>query len=401
MNHILTAYKSLRQRRLRSFLTMLGVIIGVFSVYMMLSIAFAVRKNITDITSSININALQITTSVGSKNEMPFPFNENDIILLSRLNGVNFVTGELSTRQNVFTSQRQVNITIRGVDSNFLMANSMEIIYGQNISDVDFEIGEKVVLLGQGTAEDLFGKQYPIGQTIIVKNTPLKIIGIVRTASAGTRLFQARDRFALVPRSTLRSYMVGHHKDVSHHLNSLTVFFNGQKDMNWAEYETEALMRDLRAIESFKKSDFNITNNKSLREQASTIQTTFTFLLGSIGAISLIVGGIGVMNIMLVSVTERTREIGLRISVGATKLDILLQFLIEGILLCGLAGGIGLGLGWLTCQIINMFDVVPLENSLNVGILSFGASVLIGLVFSVVPARRASNLKPIEALRYV
>lgn len=401
MNHLKTAFKSLRRRLLRSFLTMLGVIIGVFSVYMMLSIAYGVTRSISDLTSSIYAQTLSLNYISRNDNDVEYPFSESDIKKLKLIDGVKYVVGENSESLIIGAGSKTTRANVIGTDFDYLIANDLELVVGQNISQEDITSRSSVAVIGQTAADALFSNNFPLHETLKVNGVPLQIIGVVKSKENNNSRIEGNGNFIIVPRTTARTHILGYNKWVQNHVQNISIIFEPEADIVWGQYQVETMMRSLRNIKASEESNFRIFSFSDIRDQAIQIQRVFTFLLGSIGGISLVVGGVGVMNIMLVSVTERTREIGLRMAVGARKSDILIQFIIEGVLLCGLAGVIGLGLGWLCCFIINLFDFIVLENSLKVGGLAFCASVFVGLAFGVMPARRAANLKPVEALRHV
>ena len=396
MNYFKIAYKSLKLRRLRSFLTMLGVIIGVFSVYMMLTIAYGVSKSISDLTSSINAHSI----SIYSRQK---PFTESALKALGEIENVRLVNGVNSKTVNVTREDETLAINVISTDVNYIIRENIEVFQGHNISVRDLQDHQAVAVIGQDTSKTLFGNSYPIGQTLKINGVPVRVIGIGKRESpnGGFNSIEDPNNFVIIPRSTGRSKILGQHKTVRDHVKGIAVVFDKSTDMSWANYRIETTLRQLRQLPVSKKSDFKLHDFSQFRRQAEQVSTVLAFLLGAIGAISLLVGGIGVMNIMLVSVTERTREIGIRMAVGARKSDILFQFIIESLLLCGLAGAIGLGLGWGCCQILNLFDAVNLELSPKVALLSFSSAMVVGLVFGVMPARRAANLKPVEALKHV
>ena len=226
-------------------------------------------------------------------------------------------------------------------------SENIEVFQGHNISVRDLQDHQAVAVIGQDTSKTLFGNSYPIGQTLKINGVPVRVIGIGKRESpnGGFNSIEDPNNFVIIPRSTGRSKILGQHKTVRDHVKGIAVVFDKSTDMSWANYRIETTLRQLRQLPVSKKSDFKLHDFSQFRRQAEQVSTVLAFLLGAIGAISLLVGGIGVMNIMLVSVTERTREIGIRMAVGARKSDILFQFIIESLLLCGLAGAIGLGLG--------------------------------------------------------
>ncbi len=404
MRHFVSAYVSLISRPFRTLLTMFGIIIGVAAIYAMISIGNGAKKTIISTLDGINTRSISITPrwteNKASRRTERRPFSEADIAEISRIEGVESVSGENAKEFSVTVPGADLEIGIKGSYAFYLRTKSMTLNLGRNLNETDMQSKALVVIIGSSVAQSLFGSNHPIGETVKIDKIPFTIVGVVEKYEAKLSSSTDANKLILIPRTTARSRLMGGHASVKNHVGSITVIFKQEQDFSRIEDNIEHLLRFSRGLSASDKPDFRIFNFAAARNQMMQIQRVMSLLLGSIGTIILIVGGVGVMNIMLVNVTERTHEIGLRLSVGARRSDILWQFVIEAILLCGLAGIVGLGLGWGTIALAEIIGEFKMDTSWSVAALAFGSSLFVGLIFGYLPARRASRLHPVEALRH-
>lgn len=402
---IFNALGSLAERPLRTLLTMIGIIIGVAAVYTMLAIGEGTQKKILeslDGTQARSITVFPDWTRGRSSQQRPYRrLNETDLLEIRALPGVEAATGNLAQDYPVITDATDWSSNIRGADEDHLFANDLTIATGRGITQADMDRKETVAVLGQTVVKNVFGGQYPVGAKIKIGNIPFEVIGTVDKASdTGWNGGRDRDNFVLVPRSTLRDRLVGGDYLVRNHVNQYRIVGKNQKVLDRIEEDLDAILRRSRGLSTADAPDFRVLNFSANRQQYAQTQRTLSLLLATMGVVSLVVGGVGVMNIMLVSVTERTREIGLRMSLGARQSDILSQFLTEALVICTLSGLIGLGVGYGVSALNLGGEDIEMVFSPEIAIIAFGSAVLVGVVFGFLPAHRASRLNPVEALRH-
>lgn len=378
------ALKSIKSNKLRAVLTMLGIIIGVSSVIVLVSIAQGSTKNVTSQINQLGTNLLTIN-STGSD----ITLTEDKINKLSKLNGVNAVSPVVSGRVTVKKEKASSQVSLTGTNAAYESVRNAKVNQGRFITDLDVEYRQKVVVLGSDTASTFFGTDNPVGQYIQIEGTSFKIIGVL--ASKGSSLGQSGDDVVIVPLST-GERVVG-----TTTINQVYLQGKSQEQMDFVMTEVEMEMASLYPN---KSDSYSVTNQQDLMNTMSSVSNTMTMMLGGIASISLLVGGIGIMNIMLVSVSERTKEIGIRKAIGAKRRDVLLQFLIEAVVLSSMGGGIGIFAGLGIGKIVSTFMNMSISYSTSVMLLSFLFSLVVGVVFGVFPANKASKLNPIQALRY-
>ncbi|MFC7290415.1 ABC transporter permease [Hirschia litorea] len=400
-----SALEALAANPLRSFLTMFGIMIGVASVMAMMAISEGAANQVDAQISSLGANNLTIRPgssmrggrSSGAASRTPLSENEIEelknepyaLAVSARNNGsVTVVAGEM----NWVTS-------LEGVNTDYFVSQSLKAVEGRLFDEREQTAGAAYAVIGKTIVENLFNGTNPIGQRIRVNNVPIEIIGVLE--SKGTSNFgRDRDDVVIIPITTARNRILGSHPTVAKDVSSIEVSVREGYDMTEVQELIEEKLRDLRHIRPGAEDDFRVFNIADFIRARSSTQATFGVLLAFTAAVSLIVGGVGVMNIMLVSVTERTREIGLRMAIGARKVDILGQFLIEAIALCLIGGLIGSALGVGAAELAAKLGDFPVNISVPIAIIAIGASVFIGLFFGFFPARRAAQLNPIEALRH-
>jgi putative ABC transport system permease protein len=393
------AFSRLATSRLRSALTMLGVIIGVASVVALVGIGQGTSSNITARLSGLGTNLLTVTpgaTRTGNTRGVQgsaTTLTLDDATAIRGLADVAAVEPELSGQGLVTSGSLNTTTTILGTTPDYPTVRAYTIAAGSFLSDLDVERGLRVAVLGATTASDLGLDSGSIGATIQIGGLPFEVKGIL--AAKGTGTFQNQDDQVVIPVSVVQKYFVG-----TGSVRTVGVSVASQDSMDIVTAEITSLLRQRHGLASTATDDFSIANQAQLLETASSISATLTLLLGGIASISLIVGGIGIMNIMLVSVRERTREIGIRKAIGARRRDILAQFLVEALTLSLLGGLVGVAVGLATSAALSRLGGLAIVlNPLTLGV-AVGFSALIGVLFGVWPARQAAVLDPIAALRY-
>lgn len=399
---VLEAINTLRVNKLRTALAVLGIVIGIGSVIALVSLGQASQKSITDQIQSLGSNLLTISpTNAQSGNVRSsgavttLTYDDAKAIMTSQsINSVSKVSPELSKRSQVVTGKNNTNTQIYGVTSTYADVKKIEITAGNFITQQDVDSMNKVAVLGPQVVTDLFGDGASVvGQTIRVEGQTLRIVGV--TKEKGGSGFNNQDDVVYVPLSVAQKILYG-----QTYLSSISVEAKSADVMVTAQDQIGYLLLERHKLKDPAKADFRIMNQGDILNTASSITGIFTSLLSGIAAISLLVGGIGIMNIMLVTVTERTREVGLRKALGAKKKTIITQFLTEAIMLTVLGGFLGMLLGVLISFILAKVMSLPFTISVSSIALAIGVSGFIGIVFGWYPAKKASDLQPIEALRY-
>jgi putative ABC transport system permease protein len=384
------ALSRLRTSRLRAALTMLGVVIGVASVVALVGVGQGTTANITTRLAGLGTNLLTISPTGRSSTH---PLTLEDAAAIAKVDGVAAVAPELQTSTSIVVGTKSTTTSVVGTSADYARVRAYDVWQGSFLTPATVENGLRVATLGATTASDLGLDASSIGSTISVGGLPFELIGILQPK--GGAGFQNPDDQVLVPLATVSKYFVA-----GDTIRTIGVSVTSDAQMASVTTAITALLRDRHQLAATDTSDFSIFNQTQLLDAASSISTTLTLLLGGIASISLIVGGIGIMNIMLVSVRERTREIGIRKAVGARGRDILAQFLIEALTLSLLGGLIGIAVGLGVSALIGQlagwgFQFNPLTVAAAVIF-----SLIVGVVFGVWPARMAARLDPIASLRY-
>jgi putative ABC transport system permease protein len=396
-----TALTSLLANKLRAALTMLGVIIGVAAVIALLSLGNGVSETITGEISSIGTNLINISPDSQNSRGYP-PLGMGDVAALSdRLLAPDLaqVAAAAQGNQEVVQGGLSLNATVAGVTLNyFTVHNIAEFQSGDGLTPADLDNRTRVAVLGSDAAVDLFPDAYPVGKSVKINGVSYEVVGVLAPSGSD---FGSSDGTVFIPITTAQSRLyTGRTRSGDKAVSVITAQAASETRTDAAIEQITEILRDRHGIVYADDDDFRIFSQTSLLETFDTIMATMTAFLGSIAGISLIVGGIGIMNIMLVSVTERTREIGIRKAVGALKRDILVQFLIESIVLSVLGGTVGILLGWLISTVAGrLIEVVPVVD-LGTVLMASGFAAAVGLIFGIYPAWRAAGLHPIEALRY-
>lgn len=395
-------YISLSSNKSRSGLTMLGIVIGIASVITMVSIGQGSTATIESSIQSLGSNLLVISPGAsrsygsmvrgGSGSASTLTMDDADAIL-SEVSNLKNVAPLISSQKQIVYKGENTNASIYGITSVYQTVKSLEVSTGSFFSETQIEKVAKVAVIGPTVSETLFGEDVdPTGLKIKIGDTQFTIIGV--TESRGTTGMNSSDNIVYVPITVAEHYFTG-----SESLSSISVEVSEAKYMDAAEAEIETLLLE-RHDKDTDSADFSIMNQAEIMETMSSVSGTLTLLLAAIAGISLLVGGIGIMNMMLTTVTERTREIGLRKSLGARSKDVSGQFLMESISLTFIGGIIGIILGILASYLVSTFGGTTTVVTVQSVLLSFFVSAAIGIVFGYYPAQRASQLNPIEALKY-
>lgn len=400
---IFEAVNTLRVNKLRTFLAILGIVIGIGSVIALISLGQGSQQAVQDQIQSLGANLLTISPGSqrggfvqgGAGTATTLTLADVEAISTSgTVTDVANVSPEYSKRAQVTVGGKNTNTSIMGVRPIYSTIHKVDVAQGVFITEGDDARQSKVATLGPQVVTNLFGENAnPIGQSVRIQGQSFKVVGV--TVSKGGSGFQNQDDVIYIPLSTAMKVLFG-----STSLSSISVEAKNADVMTSAQDQVGYVLLDKHKLSDPTKADFSIFSQNDILSTASSVTGTFTALLSGIAAISLIVGGIGIMNIMLVTVTERTREIGLRKALGAKKKDIITQFLVESILLTFGGGIVGMVVGILISLIISKLVSIPFAITLGSIVLAIGVSASIGIVFGWYPARKAANLQPIEALRY-
>jgi putative ABC transport system permease protein len=396
---ITMAVKTLSANRTRSLLTVLGIIIGNASVIAMIGVGQGAQKYTTQQLQSLGTNLLFVFAGSGDArrtNQSTRSLTLDDALAIeAQVPSVKEVAPQINTQSLITYGSNATRTSVTGTTPAFVSVRNFPVGSGSFFTSPDLERNARVVVLGSQLAETLFGKNSPIGESIRINNISFQVIGVMTSKGAATGNNQ--DENAFVPLTTASSFLVGRTSPYGITVNFVAVAAIDEENVDVAEYQITNLLRLRRKVSG--PDDFTVRNQKETLEIANNVTGGLTILLGATAGISLFVGGIGIMNIMLASVTERTGEIGLRKALGATQLDILQQFLIESIILSLVGGVIGTVLGGGVIVLVGMYTPLVAEMSLGAIALAIGVSGGIGLFFGVVPARQAAKLDPIVALR--
>ncbi|MBP8266424.1 MAG: ABC transporter permease [Zoogloea sp.] len=399
LSALLLALREIRRNLMRSFLTVLGIVIGVAAVITMVTLGNGATRMVSDQISSLGSNLLMLRPgqrlgpgrdSAGSPN-----FRKADVeAIRTQVGSLQVVAPTVSRSVTLVAGNNNWSSSINGTTNDYLIAGNWKLAAGREFLDDEERAGKAVCIIGETVRKELFDSRNPLGDEIRVKTFSCQVVGLLASKGQGA-MGMDQDDLVLMPLNTVQRRLAGN-QDIS----GMMIALQNGADTPTVMAQIRALLRERRKLAENEADNFNVMDTRQIAETLSGTIRTMTGLLGAVAAVSLLVGGIGIMNIMLVSVTERTREIGIRLAIGALESEVLLQFLIEAVVLSAFGGLVGIVLAFVTCVGLAALMHMPFLFSPSINLLSFFFSAAIGVVFGYMPARRAAQLDPIDALRH-
>ncbi len=395
------ALKEIRRNLTRAFLTVLGIIIGVSSVITMVTLGDGTTEAVKSQISSLGSNLLMVQPGAGfgprSRSAGVPNFTESDVdALLTQVPGIAAAAPVSDTTTSAIYRDNARKGRVTGTKPEWFQINNWTLAEGRLFTEDDLVKGAAVCVIGQTVIDDLFGNEDPIGKKIRVGKASLEVIGTLE--EKGQVGMGDQDDTLVTPLSTLRRRLLG--RTSEHDIGMISVSAEENTDSDWIIDNIDAVLRERRNLQDNQENDFSVMDTRQIAETLSSSTQIMTTLLATVSGVSLLVGGIGIMNIMLVSVTERTREIGIRLAIGATAKEVLLQFLVEAITLSSVGGAIGILLAAGLCALLAPVIQVAFHFNTQINLIAFVFSAMVGVVFGFAPARRAASLDPIDALRH-
>jgi putative ABC transport system permease protein len=396
---LILALREIRRHLLRTFLTTLGIIIGVAAVVTMVTLGNGATASVSAQITNLGSNLLTVRPGQGfgrgGGGPPPQPFELDDVdAVRDQIGGVIAVAPQTSSSVTAIYEAQNWSTTVAGTTNDYFAASNLQLAAGRFFNDAELESGKSVCVIGNTVKTNLFKDTDPVGKQFRLKNISCEVIGVL-TVRGQAGFGPDQDDQVVAPIKMVMRRLTGN-RDV----RAFQVAVDKNYDTKAVSSSITSLLRERRKIEAGGDDDFNIFDSKQLSDTLSSTTRTLTALLGTVAAVSLIVGGIGIMNIMLVSVTERTREIGIRLAIGAVQREVLMQFLVEAVALSCLGGIVGLILALLATLGLSYGLDIPFSFDWQVNVLAFAFSAAIGVIFGYFPARRAASLNPIDALRH-
>ncbi len=396
-NTLLLALRSIRRNLLRSFLTILGIVIGVAAVITMVTLGNGATRSVSDQIASMGSNLLMVRPGqrFGPGAEVAPNFKSTDVdAIRNQITAAQAVAPVVSMTATAVYQARNWSTIVAGSNNDYFTAGNWELAAGRNFSETEERAGKAVCVIGETVRDKLFGRQSPVGSEIRIKQFSCEVIGLLK-AKGQSAMGSDQDDTVVMPLRTVQRRLSG-----SQDVSRLSISVREGASIDAVKDQLSLLLRERRNIAENEDDDFRVMDTRQIAETLTSTTKILTMLLGAVAAVSLLVGGIGIMNIMLVSVTERTREIGIRLAIGALEREVLLQFLIEAVVLASLGGLIGIAIATAASIFLAGLMNVPYLFDPGINLLSFFFSAAIGVIFGFFPARRAAGLNPIDALRH-
>ena len=400
---LLLAVREVRRNILRSFLTVLGIVIGVSAVITMVTLGNGATESVRQQVENLGSNLLMLRQarfrrgppgSAGASGPPPFRMSDIDAIR-ERIPGIAAVAPEVEVNATVVAYSQNWSTEVVGSTAEYFKAANWELAAGRFFNEQEGSMGATLCVVGETIRRELFGADYmPVGDVLRVKNFSCEIIGVLK--SKGQSAMGDQDDKVIMPLGSVQRRLAGSRRSIS----DIMISVASAEDIDRVKEQLTQLMRERRRLVENEEDDFNVLDTRQIADALSGTTQVLTGLLGAVASVSLLVGGIGIMNIMLVSVTERTREIGIRLAIGALEREVLLQFLIEAVVLAALGGLLGIILATIASVVLAALMGLPYQFDVAINLISFVFSAGIGVLFGYMPARRAAQLDPIDALRH-
>jgi putative ABC transport system permease protein len=396
-NTVLLALRAIRRNLLRSFLTVLGIVIGVAAVITMVTLGNGATQSVKDQISSMGSNLLIVVPGqrFGPGSDGAPLFKSADVeAIRNQITAAERVAPMVSKAVTAVYQANNWSTVVLGTSESYFVSGNWRLAAGRTFNETEERSGKAVCVIGETVRERLFGRQNPVGSEIRIKQFACEVIGLLEPKGQSA-MGSDQDDTVVMPLRTVQRRLSG-----SQDINRLTVSVRDGASMDSVKEQVALLMRERRNIDENEEDDFRVMDTRQIAETLTSTTKILTMLLAAVAAVSLLVGGIGIMNIMLVSVTERTREIGTRLAIGALEREVLLQFLIEAVVLASLGGLVGIALATGASIVLAGLMKVPYLFDPGINLLSFAFAAAIGVIFGYFPARRAAGLNPIDALRH-
>ena len=400
---LLLAVREVRRNILRSFLTVLGIVIGVSAVITMVTLGNGATESVRQQVENLGSNLLMLRQarfrrgppgSAGASGPPPFKLSDVDAIR-ERIPGIAAVAPEIEVNSTVVAYAKNWSTEVVGTTADYFLAGSWELAAGRFFNEQEANSGATLCVIGETIRKELYGTTaMPVGESLRVKNFSCEIIGVLK--SKGQAPMGDQDDKVVMPLGAVQRRLAGSRRSIS----DIMISVASAEQIGTVKLQLTALMRERRRLAANEDDDFNVLDTRQIADTLSGTTQVLTGLLGAVASVSLLVGGIGIMNIMLVSVTERTREIGIRLAIGALEREVLLQFLIEAVVLAALGGLLGILIATIASVTLAALMGLPYHFDVGINLISFLFSAGIGVLFGYMPARRAAQLDPIDALRH-